>query len=93
MTIFAANRAPGPIEAIDASRAEDGLVTRPESDVIVRRVAPGEAEFLSALIAGRPLGEAAGAALEANPDFDIGAGVATLIESGAFISASLGDES
>ena len=93
VTIFAANRALGPVEAIDASRAEDGLVTRPESDVVVRRLAPGEAEFLSALIAGRPLGEAAGAALEANPDFDIGAGVATLIESGAFISASLGDES
>ena len=93
VTIFAANRAADPVEAIDASRAEDGLITRPELDVIVRRLAPGEAEFLSALIAGRPLGEAAGAALEANRGFDIGAGVTTLIESGAFISASLGGES
>ena len=93
MTIFAANRAPGPVEAIDASQAEDALITRPEFDVVVRRLAPGEAEFLSALIAGRPLGEAAGAALEAHPDFDIGAGLATLIESGACASASLGDNS
>ena len=85
VTIVAANRAPGPVEAIDASQAEDALITRLESDVVVRRLAPGEAEFLSALIAGRPLGEAAGAALEAYPDFDIGAGVATLIESGAFV--------
>ena len=42
----------------------------------MRQLAPGEAVFLSALIAGRPLGEAAGAALEAHPDFDIGAGIA-----------------
>src|SRR5271166_1474744 len=93
VTIVAANRAPGPVEAIDASQAEDALITRPESDVVVRRLAPGEAEFLSALIAGRPLGEAVGATLEAYPDFDIGAGVATLIESGACASASLGDNS
>jgi hypothetical protein len=93
VTIFAANRAPGPIEAIDASQAEDALITRPEFDVVVRRLAPGEAEFLSALIAGRPLGEAADAALKAHPGFDIGAGLATLIESGAFLSATLGDPS
>src|SRR5271165_261682 len=92
VTIFVANRAPGPVEEIDASQAEDALVTRPEFDVVVRRLAPGEAEFLSALIAGRPLGEAAGAALQAHPGFDLGAGVATLIESGAFASASLGED-
>jgi hypothetical protein len=91
VTIFAANRAPGLVEAIDASQAEDALITRPEFDVVVRRLALGEAEFLSALIAGRPLGEAAGAALEAYPDFDLGAGVATLIEAGAFVSATLGE--
>ena len=51
----------------------------------MRRLAPGEAEFLSALIAGRPLGEAAGAALESHPGFNIGAGIATLIEAGAFV--------
>ena len=90
VTIFTANRAPGPIEAIDASEAEDGLITRPELDVVVRRLAPGEAEFLSALIAGRPLGEAADMALETHPGFDIGAALATLIDSGAFVSASLG---
>ena len=59
----------------------------------MRRLAPGEAEFLSALIAGRPLGEAVDAALNAHPGFDIGAGLATLIDSGAFVSASLGDAS
>ena len=91
VTIFAANRVPAPVEEIEASQAEDALITRQEFDVVVRRLAPGEAEFLSALIAGRPLGEAAGAALEAHPGFDIGAGLATLIEAGAFVSARLGD--
>ena len=91
VTIFAANRAPGPVEAVDASQAEDALITRPEFDVVVRRLAPGEAEFLSALIAGRPLGAATGAALEFHPGFKVGAGIATLIEAGAFVAARLGD--
>jgi len=93
VTIFAANRAAEPVEEIDASEPEDALITRPEFDIVVRRLAPGHAEFLSALLAGRPLGEAAGAALEAHPEFDISAGVATLIESGACVSASPGESS
>src|SRR5271157_3212383 len=91
VTIFAANREPGPVEAIDASEAEDALITRPEFDVVVRRLAAGEAEFLSALIAGRPLGAAAGAALEFHSGFNVGAGLGTMIEAGACVSASLGD--
>jgi putative DNA-binding protein len=92
VTIFAANRVPAPVEEIDASQAEDTLITRREFDVVVRRLAPGEAEFLSELMAGRPLGEAAGAALEAHPGFKIGAGLATVIEAGAFVSASPGEK-
>jgi len=90
VTIVAANREPGPVGTIDAGEAEDALVTRPEAEVIVRRLAPGEFEFLSALTAGRPLGEAAAAALEARPDFDVGMGLATLIESGACAPAEHG---
>jgi len=93
VTIFAANRKPAPVEDIDASQAEDALITRPEFDVVVRRLAPGQAEFLSALMAERPLGEAAAAALEARSDFDVGMGLATLIESGACASAHLGENS
>ena len=93
VTIFAANRKPSPVENIDASQAEDALITRPEFDVVVRRLAPGQAEFLSTLTAGRPLGVAAAAALEARSDFDVGMGLATLIESGACASAHLGENS
>jgi hypothetical protein len=91
VTIFAANREPGPVEDINAGQAEDALITRPALEVIVRRFAPGEAEFLSALITGRSLGEAAAAAVEACSDFDIGMGLATLIESGACASVHLGE--
>ncbi|MGO9422557.1 HvfC/BufC N-terminal domain-containing protein [Roseiarcus sp.] len=91
VTIFAANRGDGPVEEIDASQAEDALITRPVSEVLVRRLAPGQLEFLSALMAGRPLGTAAAAALETHSDFDIGMGLTTLIESGAFASATLGE--
>ena len=45
-----------------------------------------------ALMAGRPLGEAAGAALEAHSGFNIGAGLATVIEAGAFVSANPGEK-
>ncbi|MBV9290220.1 MAG: putative DNA-binding domain-containing protein [Hyphomicrobiales bacterium] len=93
VTIFAANRRPGPVADIDASQAEDALVTRPEFDVVVRRLAPGQAAFLSTLMAGSPLGEAAAAALAARSDFDVGMGLATLIESGACASAHLGEKS
>ncbi len=91
VAIFAANREPGPVERIDASEPEDALVTRPEFDVVVRRLAPGEAEFVSGLIAGRTLGAAAGAALAVRPCFDLGLGLVTLIQSGAFVGAQPGE--
>jgi hypothetical protein len=59
----------------------------------VRRLAPGQAEFVSALMVGRPLGVATAAALEARSDFDVGMGLATLIESGACTSVHLGENS
>ena len=43
VTIFVANRAAQPVGEIDASKGEDALITRPELDVVVRRLAPGEA--------------------------------------------------
>jgi hypothetical protein len=93
VTIFAANRKPASVQDVDASQAEDALITRPEFDVLVRRLAPGQAEFVSALMAGHPLGVAAAAALEARSDFDVGIGLATLIESGTCTSVHLGENS
>ena len=93
VTIFAANRDDASVPCIDASTPEDALITRPEFDVIVRRLPPGGAVFARRLSSGRPLGEAAAAALDAAPDFDIAANIAGLIEAGAFTSLACGDPS
>ncbi|HEY3638224.1 MAG TPA: DNA-binding domain-containing protein [Rhizomicrobium sp.] len=93
VTIFAANRGDDPVGAIDAGEAEDALITRPEFDVIVRHLPCGGAVFLSSLIEGRSLGEAAAHAMEAAPAFDIAANIAGLLEAGAFTAIRYGDES
>lgn len=91
VTIFAANRDGAPVSRIDASMSEDALITRPGFDVIVRHLPPGGAAFAARLMEARPLGEAAGSALDASPDFDIAANIAGLIEAGAFTSIDFGD--
>jgi hypothetical protein len=92
VTIFAANRGEAPVERIDASAPEDALITRPDLDVVVRHLPPGGAVFLTDLIAGRSLGEAAASALDASPGFDIASHIAGMIEAGAFTAASLEEQ-
>jgi hypothetical protein len=91
VTIFAANRDSAPVARIDASAAEDVLITRAEFDVVVRHLPPGGAVFATSLISGRPLGEAAALALNASSDFDLASNIAGLIEAGAFTSIAYGD--
>jgi hypothetical protein len=91
VTIFAANRDGAPVGRIDASTPEDALITRPEFDVIMRHLPPGGAVFATCLADGRPLGEAAAAALDAAADFDIAANIAGLVAAGAFTSIAFGD--
>lgn len=94
VTIFAANRRAEPIiDTINAAEPEDALITRPDLEVVVRRLPPGGALFLEALVAGRPLGEAAASALDAAPAFDIVAGIAGMLEAGAFAALDSGDAS
>ena len=90
VTIFAANRG-GEVGRIDASSPEDALITRPDLDVVVRRLPTGGAVFLSNLMTGQSLGEAAASALQASPAFDIAANIAGLIEAGAFAAITFGD--
>jgi hypothetical protein len=84
VTIFAANRVDGPMTRIDASAPEDALVTRPGLEVVVRRLPPGAAVFLSCLIAGEPLGAAVAAAFADGSEFDLSANIAGMIEAGVF---------
>jgi hypothetical protein len=91
VTIFAANRETTAIGRIDASEAEDALITRPDFDVIVRHLPAGGGVFARELMAGRTLGEAAASALATSPTFDIAANIAGLIDAGAFTSLTSGD--
>jgi len=91
VTIFAANRGNDPMGRIDAATPEDALVTRPDFEVVVRRLPPGGAVFLGCLMSGQSLGEAAANALEDSPGFDISSNIAGLIEAGAFAQLTTGD--
>jgi hypothetical protein len=91
VTIFAANRSELPVARIEASVPEDALITRPQADVVVRHLPEGGAAFLSTLMSGRPLGEAAAAALHASPASDIASNIAGMIEAGAFTTVTYRD--
>jgi hypothetical protein len=91
VTIVASNRGNDPVDRIDASTPEDALITRPDLDVMLRRLPPGGATFLESLMSGRTLGEAAASALETSSSFDIAANIAGMIEAGAFNDVVLGE--
>ncbi len=93
VTIFAANRGDRPIGRIEAAEPEDALVTRPYLEVVVRRLPPGGAVFLTRLIAGELLGAAAATALAVSPAFDLSANIARMLEAGAFTAAHHGTDS
>ena len=78
-------------DLVTASTPEDALITRPDVEVTVRRLPPGGAVFLTSLMSGRPLAEAAAAALEGSPGFDLATNIAGLFEAGAFTSLTSGD--
>ena len=66
---------------------EDALVLRPALEVAVRRLPPGGAAFIEALMAGATMPAAAAAALEQTPEFDLSANLAGLMRSGALVGA------
>lgn len=88
VTIFAVNRNPQPVGRVE-DVPEDGLVTRIEDEVVVRRLERGGAVFLARLVDGGTLEAAAAAALDANAGFDLPAMIAGMIEAGAFSSIEM----
>lgn len=91
VTIFAANREGESADRIDGSTPEDALITRPDADVVVQLLPPGGAVFLACLMSGCMLAEAAAAALEDTPGFDLATNIAGLFEAGTFTSLTSGD--
>lgn len=86
VTIMARDRAGEPLDGLDPFVAEDGLITRPAFDPEIRHLPKGGADFVGLLIEGHTLGEAAGAALSADPGFNLSAAISAIIEAGAFSS-------
>ncbi len=84
-TIWAAHQGDAATDEIDATRPETVLIVRPDADVLVSTVTPGEAAFVATLVADAPLGEAIEAALDADPAFDPGARLAALFRLGAIV--------
>jgi hypothetical protein len=82
VTIWAMNSGERGLAPIEDWRREDAPVARPLLEVEVRVLPPGVSEFLLALAAGRPLGEAALHALAACPQFNLTNNVAGLIGCG-----------
>jgi hypothetical protein len=91
VAIFVANRAEGPVGPVNVSEPEDAVITRPDLDVVVRRLPDGGAVFLTHLASGGTLGEAATVAFETTPLFDLSANIAGVIEAGAFTTIRRGD--
>ena len=91
MTIVASNRGNEPVGRIDASTPEDALITRPDLEVMLRRLPSGGATFIESLMSRRSLGEAAALALEISPSFDIAANIAGMIDAGAFTKIISGE--
>ena len=70
---------------VHMSRSEDALTVRPGLKVETRILPSGGGAFLGALLAGRTLGDAAGAGTRTDDGFDLSAHLAGLFEAGAFI--------
>jgi hypothetical protein len=93
VAIFAMNRADGPITPLYSDAAEDALITRPQMEVMVRRLPPGGASFLAHLIKRETLETAAAAAFAQAPSFDLAANIAGMLEAGAFAAIDFGNRS
>lgn len=89
VTIFAMNRADGPVGRLATGEPEDALVTRLGLEVFVRRLPPGGAAFLGNLLAGDTLAEAAAEALAQRGDFDLAANIVGMLQAGVFTSVDL----
>lgn len=83
-TIWSRNRDVAPSEGALDWKSEGALLVRPRDAVEWLALEAGGCAFLDACAAGRPLGEAAGAALAAQPRADLRELMSTLLGAGAF---------
>lgn len=83
VSLWAASVDAGDAADVDMKAPQHAVVVRPALRVQVYTAAPGGADFLAALAAGRSLGAAAATALAAHPSFDLAAQLRFIFEIGA----------
>ncbi len=86
--IWHAARAGEAAAGIDPSLRQSVLLTRPDIDVQVHSISPATGAFMTALVQGATLGEAAEAVLT-EEEFDLGASLGLLISSGALVGVEI----
>jgi hypothetical protein len=83
-TIWLAHQhADGEVSPFDPEGAEDVLILRPALDVLLLRLPPGTAAFITAAMRGLPLADAAAQAMAEAADFDLPATLGLLLSHGA----------
>lgn len=87
-TIVERNREEGDCSDIDLSVGEDILITRPELDVQTRILPKGGFGFLSLLMVGNTLEEAAAAAVKHDDNFDLSMQLSGMLECGVFMTVA-----
>lgn len=83
-TIWSRNRSDDVVDGDIDWRAEGALLTRPQDSVQWRALSRAGCAFLDTCAARGTVADAAGAALEAQADADLGQLMASLLEAGAF---------
>jgi hypothetical protein len=89
VSLWAAHQGDGAIGAIDIDTPEAAIVLRCGLDVLVLPAPAGAVAFVQAVQVGQALGDAAGAASAAAPQFDLTATLSLLLAHGALTSLSL----
>jgi putative DNA-binding protein len=92
LTIWHMNVGEGVPEPVELSSGEDTLVVRPKTDVEVRSIPKGSADFIETLAGGRSVTAALQAALAADPGFHLANNLSGLMRAGAFVGYNLADE-
>lgn len=91
VSLWAAHQADGALAGVDTEVPESALVLRDGDEVLVLRLPPGAATFITALQRGCPLGDAAALAGLQAADFDLGAALGLLMQQPA-LTALIPDE-
>lgn len=92
VSLWAAHQGAGAIEAVDVDAPECAIVLRRQFEVLVLPVPAAAAAFVTALLQGQCLGDAAGSAALAARDFDLAAALSLLFAHGALNSIHLAPE-